>query len=126
MKDENNNYLYHFVYNKIGRCLNESEKPSNTYLDNETNIYKKCYDRCSSCDKRGNESNNNCNECLKDENNSYIYHFTYNDKGKCITDNEKPSHTYLDLNDNTFKLSYKAVLYVIKKVIHLIIIALTA
>ena len=71
------------------------------------NTYKKCYDRCSSCDIKGDDSNNNCNECLKDENNNYIYHFIYNDKGKCLRDDEKPSNLNLDLKDNTYKLTYE-------------------
>ena len=105
LKDGNNFYIYHFIYNETGRCLSESDKPSNTYLDLETNTYRKCYERCSLCDEGGDESNNNCRECLKYENNSYIFHFVYNDKGKCLSDDEKPSHSYLDLNDNTYKLS---------------------
>ena len=105
LKDGNNFYIYHFIYNETGRCLSESDKPSNTYLDLETNTYRKCYERCSLCDEGGDESNNNCRECLKYENNSYIFHFVYNDKGKCLSDDEKPSHAYLDLNDNTYKLS---------------------
>ena len=72
LKDSNNNYLYHFIYNEEGRCLRDDEKPSNTYFNNETNTYEKCYERCSLCDKGGDESNNNCNECLKAENGSYI------------------------------------------------------
>ena len=107
VKDSNNTYLYHFLYNETGRCLNETEKPSDTYLDLEDNTYKKCYDRCSSCDKKGNDSNNNCIDCLKDENNIYLFHFLYNETGRCINEDEKPSNTYLDLEDNTYKLCYE-------------------
>ena len=56
----------------------------------DDNTYKKCYYRCSSCDKKGDESNNNCNECLKDKNGNYIYHFLHDEKGKCISEDEKP------------------------------------
>ena len=107
LKDENNTFLYHFVYNKKGQCLNESEKPSNTYLDNITNTYELCYERCSTCDIKGDSINNNCNECLKDENNSYIYHFVYNETGKCINQKEKPSNTYLNTDTNTYELCYE-------------------
>ena len=62
----------------------------------ESITYKLCYDRCSSCDKGGNQSNNNCNECLKD-NNNYIFHFLHDEKGRCISEAEKPLNTYLDL-----------------------------
>ena len=41
-KDENGNYLYHFVYNKPKQCITEKEKPSNTYLNTNTNTYKLC------------------------------------------------------------------------------------
>lgn len=104
LKDENNSYIYHFIYNEEGKCINSDEKPSNTYLDNQSNTYKLCYEKCSSCD---NGNNNNCNECLKDENNNYIYHFIYNEKGKCISSDEKPSNTYLDNQSNTYKLCYE-------------------
>ena len=107
IKDSNNTYLYHFLYNETGRCLNETEKPSDTYLDLKDNTYKKCYDRCSSCDKKGDDSNNNCIDCLKDENNTYLFHFLYNETGRCINEDEKPSNTYLDLEDNTYKLCYE-------------------
>ena len=49
-KDENGNYLYHFVYNNPKQCITEKEKPSNTYLDTNTNTYKLCYERCSFCE----------------------------------------------------------------------------
>ena len=106
LKDENNTYLYHFIYNETGKCLNDDEKPSNTYLDLDDNTYKLCYDRCSSCEKKGDKDNNNCKECLKNDNNNYLYHFVYNEKGKCINDNEKPSNTYLDKETNTYRLCY--------------------
>ena len=107
-KDENNIYLYHFLYNETGRCINESEKPTDTYLDKENNIYKKCYERCSSCDKGGNEKNNNCNDCIKNNNNTYIYHFLYNETGKCINESEKPEDTYLDKENNIYKKCYES------------------
>ena len=107
LKDENNTYLFHFLYNDTGRCINEDEKPSNTYLDLEDNTYKLCYERCSSCNKKGDKEKNNCEECLKDINNTYLYHFVYNLEGKCINEDEKPSNTYLDLESNTYKACYE-------------------
>ena len=107
-KDTNNNYIYHFVYNETGKCLTESEKPSNTYLDKGTNTYRKCYDRCSTCNQKGDELNNNCKECYKDENNIYHFHFIYNElkEGNCIDENQKPYNTFLDLETNTYELCY--------------------
>ena len=107
LKDKNNNYLYHFIYNETGKCINESQKPLNTYLDIETNTYRLCYERCSSCNKSGDHDNNNCNNCLMDKNNNYLYHFIYNEKGKCISESEKPSNTYLNLETNTYELCYE-------------------
>ena len=37
---------------------------------------------------------------FKDENNSCIYRFIYNEKGKCVDENEKPLNAYLDLETN--------------------------
>ena len=105
-KDENNNYLYHFIFNETGKCLSEKEKPSNMYLNKETNTYELCFMRCSACDKKGDESNNNCEECYKDENNTYRYHFIYNETGKCLSDDEKPLNVYLDKETNTYNLCY--------------------
>ena len=106
IKDENNTYLYHFVYNEEGKCINEAEKPSNTYLDLESNTYKACYERCSSCDKNGSQSTNNCKDCLKDTNHNYLYHFIYDVEGNCLSDNERPTNTYLDKVTNTYRLCY--------------------
>ena len=30
-QDENGNYIYHFIYNQLGQCITEQEKPDNTY-----------------------------------------------------------------------------------------------
>lgn len=76
LTDDNNNYLYHFVYNKKGQCLNEKEEPSNTYLNTDTNTYKLCYERCVSCDIKGVSTNDNCNECAKDEK-GYLLSFPF-------------------------------------------------
>ena len=38
--------------------------PENYYLDSD--IYKECYNTCKSCDGPGDESNNNCKECIND------------------------------------------------------------
>ena len=103
---KNNTYLYHFIYNETGRCLKKTEKPSNTYLDIDTNTYELCHERCSSCDIGGNNTNNNCGECAKDSNNTFLYHFVYNKPKQCITEKEKPSNSYLDIETNTYELCY--------------------
>ncbi len=71
-----NDDTYIYEYNNI--CY--STCPSNTYLKNDNinvcykepegyyldtdDIYKPCYSLCKSCKKEGNETNNNCNECI--------------------------------------------------------------
>ena len=37
--------------------------PNGYYLDNNNDIYKKCYETCNKCDIGGNISNHNCLEC---------------------------------------------------------------
>ena len=76
------------------------------YLDNNDNIYKKCYEKCKRCSKNGNETNNECNECqdgykfiidgLANNNNcyedcQYNYYFTGMNKYSCTSSNECPS-----------------------------------
>ena len=65
---------YHFIYNELksGKCINETEKPINTYLNSTTNTYELCYEKCGRCSKKGDISNNNCDECAKDKNDNYI------------------------------------------------------
>ena len=53
----------------INRNICSSTLPDNYYLDNNDNIYKKCYTRCKKCNKSGDSINNNCVEC----NNGYIF-----------------------------------------------------
>ena len=35
-----------------------------TIIDNNDNIYKECYNNCKKCSKLGNETINNCDECI--------------------------------------------------------------
>ena len=65
-----------------------------------------CYERCSNCEIKGDSTNNNCNNCLKDENNKYICHFIYNKTGRCPSEKEKPLNTYLNTINNTNELCY--------------------
>ena len=68
------------IYNN---CYNEKPE-ENYYLDNLTNpsIYRKCFNNCKTCDKLGNETNNECINCIdkyyKMEND--IYNNCYNEK----------------------------------------------
>ena len=71
-------YDYQFEYNNIcfNDCPNDTYKifinrnicileiPENYYLDNNDNIYKECYYKCKKCDQPGNDTINNCIECI--------------------------------------------------------------
>ena len=112
--ENNNNCIicadsYHFIYNEIDKrnCIPETQKPTNTFLDNSTNTYKLCFGRCNRCSQIGDTDNNNCDECEKNDNGNYKYHFLENDNGNCIDEGEKPSNTYFDSDDNTYKYCYK-------------------
>ena len=39
------------------------EAPIGYYLDSFSSTFKKCYETCSECDKRGDVANNNCSKC---------------------------------------------------------------
>ena len=47
----------------------------NFYLDNKTNIYSPCYDRCGNCSKEVEEINHKCDTFAKDEEGNYIILF---------------------------------------------------
>ena len=100
---------YHYIYNQKSQknCIPETDKPIETYLDTSTNSYELCYERCYKCSKGGNINNNNCDECAKEENGIYKYHFLQNDNGKCINEDEKPLNTYFDLYNNIYKYCYE-------------------
>ena len=54
------------VWPNINIC--SETHPDNYYLDNDK-IYKECYNTCKTCNKSGNETNHNCDECI----NNYIF-----------------------------------------------------
>ena len=94
---------YHLIYNQTGQCLRPCAKPSDTYLDESDDTYKKCYEKCSTCDHGGDENNHNCTSCAKDSNGNYLYHFIYNQPGQCVSIDVKQDNEYLDEDDNTIK-----------------------
>ena len=80
--------------------------PDNYYLDNADDIYKKCYPTCKKCSQLGDETNNQCNECIDGYqliNNqltngknciiacNYYYYFDENNQYQCTVSNECPS-----------------------------------
>jgi hypothetical protein len=106
--DENNNCDlckngYHFIYTQLGQCIREGTQPNNTYLDNYTDTYRKCYETCSSCFHSGDAKWNYCLDCAKDSNGKYTHHFTFKQDYQCILPEEQPERSYLDETDNTYK-----------------------
>jgi len=81
--------------NNISECFDEI--PENYYLDIYKKVYKKCFETCKYCYGDGDETNNNCKECITDytflnENNfetncfircDYYYYFDENNKYNC-------------------------------------------
>ena len=98
--DASGKYLYHFIYNKAEQCIPESEKPSNTYLDEEDNTYKRCYTSCATCSKGGSSESHNCNTCASG------YHLIVDQPGMCIKESNCPDGYYLDEEDDTYKKCY--------------------
>lgn len=79
-------------------CHNEKTKQKNWYLDKINQMYKKCYQTCSECDKGGDINNNNCINC----NNGY--YFIENEKRNCV---QNPKGFYLDAKTDLYKKCYK-------------------
>ena len=48
----------------FGEYFNCYREPEGYYLDNNSLIFKKCYNKCKKCNKSGNEIINNCDECI--------------------------------------------------------------
>ena len=46
-------------------CYDKNEEQEGYYLDNEDNIYKKCYNKCKKCSEAGDNENNHCLECIE-------------------------------------------------------------
>ena len=92
--DSSNNLSYINCYNNL----------EGYYLDNNT-IYKKCYSTCKSCNEKGDETNNNCIECIDNyifindseiktncyEKCEYYYYFDSSNKYHCTETNECPN-----------------------------------
>ena len=51
--DNSNNGEYHKCY----------KEPKGYYFDEENMLYKKCYESCETCEKKGNKINHNCLKC---------------------------------------------------------------
>ena len=75
-------------------CLNKTEE-DNYYYDIEKGVFKECYKTCGKCNGKGNEINNNCNECKT----SFIFlNESLNEVNNCY--NECPYYYYFDEFNN--------------------------
>ena len=109
--------------------------PEGYYFDSEDEIYKKCYEKCKICNGKGNETINNCKECIfgytflnetKNKTNCYkkcdYYYYYESDEYHC-TDNLKCPENYSKLienqkicidkckNDDIYKYEYNGTCY---------------
>ena len=111
-------------------CVNNDTKPRNFYFDVENEDYELCYERCATCDYKGDHNEHNCTSCdegyMKNpdyENSTFCipnckyYYYQSNGQYKCTTSLECPKdYEYLIKNktkcidnctkDNTYKYIY--------------------
>jgi len=89
---------YYFI-DKTSNCMTKKEMENTTYyFDNNTNLFKPCYDSCQKCnDIEPNKTSHQCLKCKKD------YYFI--DKtSNCMTIKEMENSTYyFDNNKKIFK-----------------------
>ena len=81
-------------------CMNENDIPSNYYKDIYDNkiVYRKCYERCKKCERRGDNNDHKCTEC------SNGYYLLENTQFCYQSINDLPSINYfLDIENNIFK-----------------------
>jgi hypothetical protein len=97
---QDDKFEYYPLEGKPGQCVNLTIVGDNYYLEDGT--YHACYERCGACTKGGDAENNNCDDCYKDSEGNYQYHFIYNKKGQCISESEKPDNVFLNVTDNTY------------------------
>ena len=87
-------------------CISENDIEEGYYLDLNSNLIKKCNERCLSCNQTGNNSYSNCIRCINDE-----YHFDPIKMNHCIKQDELPNiNYYLDEIDNMYKLCHHSCL----------------
>ena len=86
--------IYDDLYIKILPFYNCYKSLEGYYLDNEYSAYKLCYKSCKTCDKPGDDIENNCLECKYD----YRFEIHY-DKYKNCFDNCRNYH-YFNENEN--------------------------
>jgi len=82
---------FYFIENTSNCMTIEEMENSAYYFDNNKGKFKQCLNSCSTCD---NEIY--CKNCAEN------YHFIYNEKGKCISEEEKEDSFFLNKDNNTY------------------------
>ena len=95
-KYEYNNICYEICPNRAYSLENGyiclDVKPKGYYLDTINKIYKKCYETCSDCDKKGDNFSNNCLECKEN--------YTFYKDSKNISNCFKQCNNYYYFNES--------------------------
>ena len=84
-----------------GNCYKPYEIENNYYLDESTQTFKKCYDRCNTCSELGNFTDNKCDSCKNNISNSDIQYYKMDtfSAGNCVLFSEIPS--YYNIPENS-------------------------
>ena len=90
---------------KSQNCFTIKNIDDGYYFDPDNNLFKKCNNRCLSCDSPGTDSNSKCLKCQKD------YHFDPIKPNHCIKFSELDNVSfYIDKNDDKFKKCHESCL----------------
>ena len=90
---------------KSQNCFTIKNIDDGYYFDPDINLFKKCNNRCFSCDSPGTVSNSNCIKCQKD------YHFDPTKPNHCIKFSELDSVSfYVDKKDDKFQKCHESCL----------------
>ena len=65
--------------NNLGEYFNCYKDPKGYYLDKDDSLYKKCYEKCETCELKGDDINNNCLKCNED----YPISISFNNYTNC-------------------------------------------
>ena len=103
----NNSKGFYFKENDNShKCYSKDDIGDGYFIDLDNNIFKKCNERCFSCEQLGNDTHSNCIKCLNNE-----YHFDPIIPNHCIKEDELPDiNYYFDTDDDIYKLCYETCL----------------
>ena len=92
---------WYFLENDVteGNCY-DAKPAVNYYIDQSSQMYRKCFDRCGTCEYGGNVEEHNCTSCVNG-----LYSVEKNESS-CINADEKKDNYYFDNEHSMFKLCY--------------------